>query len=140
MVCENSEERIAQSPTEQDYGEVFAHAIVRSTCGGEEHAGRKKWNDCGNNQSHGVPPLKQSQDDWHSTATEFTVQIYKTCPTCQPEGDVRSNKGTRCRDDRELVPWAAMTRGEDSDQYVGASEYWQRQAVQNAKEEQSEPA
>jgi hypothetical protein len=33
-----------------------------------------------------------------------------------------------------------MTRGEDSDQYVGASEYWQRQAVQNAKEEQSEPA
>jgi hypothetical protein len=33
-----------------------------------------------------------------------------------------------------------MTGSEDSNQNVGTSEYWQWQAVQNAKEEQSEPA
>ena len=110
MVSKDGDERIAQSPAEQDYGEVFPGRVSRSTCGGEEYAGGEKRNGSGHDESPGPPPFEQSLNTWHAIASELAVQICNTRPARQPERDICSNQRPRCRNGCILVPWVVMTR------------------------------
>jgi hypothetical protein len=128
---------ISSGAANGDNSQIFSRVVAGSACCRENHAGGEWERNSGRgDQSPGAPFLEYFQERGYFTISKLAVQISRSGLTCESEREISADNRAGRGDGCILVPWIAVTAGENRDQYIRAAKCRQWGAIQDREKEE----